>query len=139
MKFDLNDINKALDGVSKVTLRGGLASKIIAMIIVTIIALVILTFAPQNHFTYIIAGGILIIVLPAIHRLINLADRNPQAALLDGAEFIAHEQIVHFSKTERQLTNDDKKPIQPDNIEGEFANPQIAAQPDQESIQVEQK
>ena len=138
MKFDFNDLSKALDGVSKITVHGGLASKITALVIVTVIALVILAFAPHNFFTYIIAAGILIIVLPAIQRLINLADRNPQAALFDGAEYLLHEQIVHFSKTERQLTNEDKKPVQPEKIEGDLANSQIAAQPDQETIRLEQ-
>jgi len=43
-------------------------------------------------------GGILLLAFVIFWRLINFADRNPQAALLEGAEFIIHEQIVHASK-----------------------------------------
>jgi len=65
-------------------------------------------------------------------RVINFADRNPQAALLEGSEFLMHERMVHSSKSSAVLPLSEIEPVQPEPIEGPDANPEIAEIPDED-------
>ena len=39
-----------------------------------------------------------LLAFPLLWRLINFADKNPQAAILEGAEFLMHQQLVLGTK-----------------------------------------
>jgi len=93
------DLEKALGKVSAVKLPGGVVGKVSLVLIVASICIGGLAGFSKND--WIVGGGIAAIVLlafPMLWRLINFADRNPQAALLEGAEFLIHEQILLGTK-----------------------------------------
>jgi hypothetical protein len=64
-------------------------------------------------------------------RLISFADRNPQAALLEGAEFLAHEQLTLGIKSKPEITLDREDRVQPIPIDQEVV--EIAGLPDQDA------
>lgn len=47
---------------------------------------------------------------PMLWRLISFADKNPQAAILEGAEFLLHQQLVQGSKDIPAITGDATTP-----------------------------
>ena len=94
------DIAKVLQTASGVKLPGGIVGKICLVLIVASICIGTLASFSGNR--WIIAGGIVAIFLltfPMLWRVINFADRNPQAALLEGAEFLIHQRILLGSKS----------------------------------------
>ena len=126
--------DKAIEGLTKVTLRGGVVGKVTFAVVFTSLSIALIAWSVKNIWISAAAlAAVFLLALSLLWRLINFADRNPQAALLEGAEFIVHEQIVHASKSQHRLTAEEIKPIQPEPIEGESANPAIALIPDQET------
>jgi hypothetical protein len=94
------DFDKILGHVSKVKLSGGVVGKACTVLIVTAVCLAGLGMTSGND--WIIGGGmvgILLIVFVMLWRLINFADKNPQSALLEGAEFLVHQQMILGTKT----------------------------------------
>jgi hypothetical protein len=88
----LQDFGSVIQGVSKVNLRGGVVGKVTIALIFACLA--IATVAWSVHNIWISAAGLVAIFVLAfamLWRLINFADRHPQAALLEGAEFLVHE------------------------------------------------
>ena len=45
----------------------------------------------------------MIIVFYALKRCLDFAEKNPHAAIMDGAEFLVHERIVHGIKGQGEL------------------------------------
>ncbi|MGB5957673.1 hypothetical protein [Pseudomonas sp.] len=126
--------DKAIEGLTKITLRGGVVGKVTFAVVFISLSLALIAWSVKNIWISAAAlGAVFILAFSMLWRLINFADRNPQAALLEGAEFIVHEQIVHASKSQHRLTAEEVRPIQPEPIEGPSANPEIALLPDQES------
>ncbi|WP_130925967.1 hypothetical protein [Pseudomonas cedrina] len=126
--------DKAIEGLTKVTLRGGVVGKITFAVVFTSLSFALIAWSVKNIWISAAAlAAVFLLAFSLLWRLINFADRNPQAALLEGAEFIVHEQIIHASKSHHTLTAEEKKPIQPEPIEGSSANLEIALLPDQES------
>ena len=95
MAFNMGiTIEKVLQTVSGVKLPGGVVGKVSLVLIV--VSICVCGMAAYSENEWIIGGGIagtFILVFTILWRLINFADRNPQAALLEGAEFIIHERI----------------------------------------------
>jgi hypothetical protein len=94
------DLEKVFEKVSAIRLAGGVVGKVSAVLIVASVCIAGVAAISKN--VWVIGGGIVAILLlafPMLWRLINFADRNPQAALLEGAEVLLHEQIVMASKT----------------------------------------
>ena len=88
------DFKKTLQTVSGIKLPGGVVGKVSLVLIVVCICIAAMATFSGND--WISGGGILLIfllVFPMLWRLINIADRNPQSALLDGTEFLIHEQL----------------------------------------------
>lgn len=132
--------DKAIEGLTKVTLRGGVVGKVTFAIIFVSLALALIAWSVKNIWISAAAlGAVFALSFSMLWRLINFADRNPQAALLEGAEFIVHEQIVHASKSQAKLTSEDIEPTQPDPVEGPSADPVVAMLPDQELLDSEKK
>jgi hypothetical protein len=112
------DLDKVLQKVSAIKLPGGVVGKVSAVLIVASVCIGGIAALSKNE--WILAGGIAAIVLlafPLLWRLINFADRNPQAALLEGAEFLLHTQIVMGSKSNPVIpleaeTITEERPIQ---------------------------
>ena len=116
------DIEKALQMASGVKLPGGVVGKVCIVLIVASIC--IGSMAGFSGNMWIVGGGIVAIFLlafPMLWRLITFADRNPQAALLEGAEFLVHQQILLGTKANpaiplsvEAITEEKSEEISPD-------------------------
>ena len=128
------NFDRAIDGLTKVTLRGGVVGKVTFAVAFVSLALGAIAWSVSNVW---LSSAALVMVFTLsfvmLWRLINFADRNPQAALLEGAEFLVHEQIVHASKTVPVIPQNQVEQVQPEAIEGPSADPSIAQIPDTES------
>lgn len=132
------NFDRALEGLTKVTLRGGLVGKVTFSVVAVSLAIATIAWSARN--IWLSSGAlaaVFILAFVMLWRLISFADRNPQAALLEGAEFLVHEQIVHATKSNPVLTVEATVQTQPEAIEGSSANPEIADIPDEEEIQNE--
>ena len=134
------NFDHAIDGLSKVTLRGGVVGKVTFAVTLISIALASIAWTAQNIWLSAAAlSMVFILAFTMLWRLINFADRNPQAALLEGAEFLVHEQIVHASKSLPKIPISSFEQIQPEPIEGPAANLEMALIPDQETLPIDNK
>lgn len=95
MSFD-----KVLESVSKVRLSGGLVGRVCTVLLVACAALG--SIGALSHNEWVMGGAISAIVLlafPMLWRIIGFAEQHPQVAILDGAQFLKHEQLVLASKS----------------------------------------
>lgn len=124
------DIGELVNNVSKVTLKGGIFAKTCSVLIIVAISMLGISFFAKNIW---ISGIsiflIFFLTLVILWRLINFANKNPQAAILEGAQFLVHEQIQLAAKGIPSLPNTiqylkEDKPIElKDNIEAESNKP----------------
>ncbi len=134
------DVDRALEGLTKVTLRGGVVGKVTFSVVAVSLALAGIAWAGNNIWLSVGAlGAVFVFAFVMLWRLISFADRNPQAALLEGAEFLVHEQIVHASKSGSVLSLGSVIQVQPEPIEGPAANRELALVPDQALPSLENK
>lgn len=127
------NIDSAINGVSKVTLRGGVVGKVTFAVVIVSLALAAIAWSIAN--IWLSAAALCMVftlALVMLWRVINFADRHPQAALLEGAEFLAHEQIVHAAKSLPNFSPQQIEQVQPEAVEGPSADPQLAQRPDDE-------
>lgn len=127
------NFDQAIDGLSKVTLRGGVVGKVTFAVVLVSVALGAIAWSVSN--IWLSATALIMVFTLAfvmLWRLINFADRNPQAALLEGAEFLVHQQIVHATKALPSLPLPQLEPVQPEPIEGPSADSKLAQMPDQD-------
>jgi hypothetical protein len=125
------NIDSALQNISKVNLRGGVVGKVTIAVIASCLCMALVAWSAQNIWLSAAAlAGIFALAFPMLWRLISFADRHPQAALLEGAEFLVHEQLLQATKGHPALTIEPTDRVQPVEIEGASANLQIALQPD---------
>jgi len=98
------DINKMIRNVSEVKLRGGLFAK--ASIVIIVVSLCIFGIAAFLGNMWVSIGAIVLIFTLAfviMWRLINFANKNPQAAILEGAQFLVHEQMQLAAKGVKEI------------------------------------
>lgn len=87
-------LEKLMESVSKVRLTGGLVGRVCTVLVVLIVCLAALGIASRNE--WVIGGTILLLVvvaLPVIYKIISFAEKNPNVAILDGAEFVRAERL----------------------------------------------
>jgi len=93
------DITKALKNISKVKLNGGVVGKTCTVLLVVVLVILAIVWVARDiYFCYFALTVIFILVGGLMWRLINFADKNPQAALLEGGEFLVHQQIEYARK-----------------------------------------
>ncbi|MDN7355778.1 hypothetical protein [Acetobacter senegalensis] len=94
-----NKLTEAIEKIGKVSLRGGIFGKTTLALITTVICISAIVLAARNLYLD-IAAVILIFIFSAyfLLRLLQFAEKNPLIAILDGAEFVAHERIIQESK-----------------------------------------
>ena len=98
------DLDQMLQRASEVKLSGGLVGRVCTVLLVGSVAIGAVGVAASN--VWVSAGAIvaiLIFALPILWRVINFAQKNPSAAILDGAQFIQHEQLILASKTNPEI------------------------------------
>ena len=93
------DIGKLVKNVSQIKLKGGVFEKASRVIIVVSISIFGIAVLLGNIWVSSVAIGLIFIfAFVILWRLINFANKNPQAALLEGAEFLVHQQIQLAAK-----------------------------------------
>ena len=98
------DIHSILGSVSKIKLSGGVVGKVCTVLICIALAVAIIAWSVKVVWVSAIAIGMLFVLcFPILWRIVSFADRNPQAAILDGAEFITLEQLRLGTKAHPQL------------------------------------
>ena len=105
-------------GLSKIKLPTGAFGKTCWTLFGLAIAFAVIVVAVQNAgVAYAAIGAILILGGYVFHRLFNFIEKNPSAALLEGAEFTRHEQFIMSAKNLPAIPNDE--PVQePDGLIG---------------------
>jgi hypothetical protein len=89
---------------SKITLPGGVVGNVCKVIIVLAIASAAIAWSVKVVWVSVAALVLLFILsFVILWRLVTFADRNPQAAILEGAEFLMHEQRRLGTKAQPQL------------------------------------
>lgn len=129
--------DKAFDGLAKVTLRGGVVGKITFAVSLVAFALATIAWSAKN--VWISAGAlglIACIAFPLLWRLINFADKNPQAALLEGAEFLVHEQMAHAAKGINIIPMNQIQQVEAESSVQVATDPALAQLPDVEDAAV---
>ena len=85
---------QSTEGASKIKLPGGIFGKVCYVLMTTAGALAaIVGFIRTPEIGYVAISVLLIIVLPTIWRLIRFAEKRPEVAILEGAEFLRYQQI----------------------------------------------
>lgn len=127
------DFDSATQHISKLRLHGGLAGKICYVLIYVSLAIACIAWAVRTPFISILALSLIfIIVIIALWRLFNLADKNPQAALMEGEQYLAHERILIGTKNNPEITVEPSKMIPSAPLELTDREKQKAEMPDPE-------
>ncbi len=93
------DISKLIKNVTKVKLGGGIFGKTCTVIMVIAVTFGGIAWIANNLWVCILAIVLIaIIAFVLLWRLISFADKNPQALILEGAEFLVHQQIELAAK-----------------------------------------
>jgi hypothetical protein len=88
------DFSQMFGSVSNVKLRGGVVGKVCTVLLVLAAATAAISWAARSVWVSILALILLFgLCAVVLWRLLSFADRHPQAALFEGAEFLAHEQM----------------------------------------------
>ena len=103
------DFQSMLHSVSKISLTGGVVDKVCKVLICIAMACAIIAWSVKTLWVSVAAlAMVFLICFPILWRLVTFADRNPQAAILEGAQFLMHEQLrLGMKETPELPTNPD--------------------------------
>ena len=107
------DIPKMVARISNVRLRGGVVGKVSTVLIAVCIAMAVISWSVRLWWISLIAIlAIVALCFPLLWRLVTFAERNPYAALFEGAELLAHERLKFGTKETPTLpTTPQQQPI----------------------------
>jgi hypothetical protein len=133
------DVGKLIKNVSQIKLKGGIFSK--ASTVIIVISICIFAIAALTKNLWVSVGAIALIftlTFVILWRLINFANKNPQAAILEGAEFLVHEQIQLAAKGIGTISSSLSNVIEETPVLLDEESQKIAELPDEEN-QIEKK
>lgn len=105
-----------LERLSNVRLHGGVVTKVTRVLIVASASMAAIAWSAKLWWVSLMALVFVFgLCFPMLWRLINFADKNPQAALFEGAEFLAHERLTMGTK-DAPLVSDESPPRPPENV-----------------------
>jgi hypothetical protein len=125
--FDLVDqlatvAARSSNTIQKIKIPGGMVGKISGVLMITAIAVAAMVVSTRNIWVALVAIVLLLAVVLVLGlKLIDFANTNPQAALMEGAEFLLHEQITLGTKSH---------PVIPDNPANRTEPPPALPAPD---------
>jgi hypothetical protein len=106
-------LDSVANSVSNLKLRGGLAGKICHVLIFFFVGVAVVSWSVQV--VWVAAAGLaasFVLAFVMLWRLINLADKNPQSALMEGAEFLLHEHLKIAQKGLPEVAVDPAEVVQ---------------------------
>ena len=93
------DFDKALESIKTIKLTGGIFGKTSKVLIVLCVCVAVVVIKTDSLlFAFFCMAALLGIVIYALKRVLDFAEKNPQAAIMEGAELLVHERLVHGSK-----------------------------------------
>ena len=99
MSFD-----KAIESIKTIKLTGGIFGKTTLLLIVLCLSMGVVSIKIGNIW---LALTLMILIsglsFYALKRCFDFAERNPQAAIMEGSELLAHERIVHGMKDDKSF------------------------------------
>jgi len=132
----IGEIFNQFSNISKIKLHGGLVGKVSMVLISLTLALSGVAIALKDKtIAIIIICGLLPTVAVFLWKIISFAGKHPDVALLEGAEFLAHEQILYGTKEHPTLTESSNQEA---HVKIDDKNREIAALPDFEIIRNEE-
>lgn len=133
MKFPFN-LDETINGLTKVTLRGGVVGKVTFTLCLVCIVMLGMVYTFHNIWlTSITLAMMFCMVMVMLWRVINFADRHPEAALLEGAEFIVHQRMLHEAKSIKTIKADEIEKIEAEEGNRVTVSQEAALIPDQSS------
>lgn len=98
------NFDKALESISKIKLTGGIFGKTTVLLIVFCICVAAVCLKLGDwQFALILMLPLMAIVFYALKRCLDFAEKNPFAAIMDGAELLVHERMLHGKKDKEFL------------------------------------
>lgn len=122
--------DKALESIKSIKLTGGIFGKTNLLLMVLCVSASAVCIKISVWW---VALPIMLLVIGlvfyALKRCFDFADSNPQAAIMDGAELLVHERMVHATKGNEIVKNDvvtidhPQPPIDASEVENEDVAP----------------
>lgn len=98
------DFDKALENIKSVKLTGGIFGKTSLLLIVLAICVAAVSIKVDVWWVpLVLMLPLMGIVFYTLKRCLDFAERNPHAAIMDGAELLVHERIIHGQKGQEIL------------------------------------
>ena len=98
------NLEKGLETIKSIRLTGGIFGRTILLLVVLCVAMTAVSIKVDSWWfslTFmVLMFGLTTYVLK---RCLDFAERNPQAAIMESADFLVHEKIVHGMKGERDV------------------------------------
>ena len=98
------NFEKTLEIIKSIRLTGGVFGKTTLLLIVLCVCVAAISYKIA---TWWLALFLMIplmgLVFYSLKRCLDFAEKNPQAAIMDGAEFLVHEKIIHGKKGLEEL------------------------------------
>ena len=80
-------------------LPGGIVGKACYVLMATAGSLAVICASTRTEtVAYVAIGALLLIVLPVLWKLIHFAERKPEVAILEGAEFLAYQHMISLAQ-----------------------------------------
>ena len=99
--FDLQSI---LHHVSNIRLPGGMVGKVCTVLVIVSLSMAVIAWSVKLVWVSALAVILLFLLcFVMLWRVISFADKNPQAAILEGAEFLMHEQLMLGTKANPEI------------------------------------
>ncbi len=93
------DLQSVLRSASKLVLTGGMVGKVCKVLIIAAITMGAIAWSVRVLWVSVLALVLVFLLcFVMLWRVISFADKNPQAAILEGAEFLMHEQLMLGTK-----------------------------------------
>lgn len=93
------DIDKALDRVRSIKLKGGIFGKTTTLLIVLCICISAVCIASRVWWlALILMVPLMAMVFYALKKCLDFAEKNPQAAIMEGSELLVHEKLMFAQK-----------------------------------------
>ena len=128
-------LDKITQSMSRLNLKGGLASKICYVLIFSSLAIAAIAWSVRLVWVSALSlAMIFTLIVIFLWRLINLAEKHPQSALMEGAEFLIHEQLMMGTKQEPAILVSESDMVERAPILLTQAEKKTLEQPDQEQL-----
>lgn len=119
------NFEKALESVKTIKLTGGIFGKTSLILVILCLCITAISIKIGTWwFSLILMLPMMGLVFYSLHRVFNFAENNPQAAIMDGAELLVHEKIIHGIKGNEIIETHatvDHTPLTSENSEDIFA------------------